>query len=150
MLFISNFVLDLYNINIITMKRTIIIFVIAAMVLFTLLLWALNSKLSGNIQEILMIAISIIVVGFAIYIGLVRVKNSMRKEPLEDELSRKVMTKASSLSYYISIYWWLFIMYISDRTTMHTHTLIGVGILGMAVIFLLSWIGIKIYGIRNE
>jgi hypothetical protein len=149
MLFISNFVLDLYNNNIITMKRTIIIFVIAAMVLFTLILWALNAKLSGNIQEILMIAISIIVVGFAVYIGLVRVKNSMRKEPLEDELSRKVMTKASSLSYYISIYLWLFIMYISDRTTMHTHTLVGAGILGMAVIFFLCWIGIKIYGLRN-
>jgi hypothetical protein len=131
------------------MKRTIIIFVIAALVIFTLILWALNAKLSGNIQEILMIAIAFIVVGFAVYIGIVRVKSSLRKEPLEDELSKKVMTKTSSLSYYISIYLWLFIGFISDRTTMHTHTLIGVGILGMAVIFFFSWLGIKIYGMRN-
>jgi hypothetical protein len=149
MLFISNFVLDLYNLNSKSMKRTIIIFVIAALVIFTLILWALNAKLSGNIQEILMIAIAFIVVGFAVYIGIVRVKSSLRKEPLEDELSKKVMTKTSSLSYYISIYLWLFIGFISDRTTMPTHTLIGVGILGMTVIFFLSWIGIKIYGMRN-
>ncbi len=131
------------------MKRTIIIFVIAALVIFTLILWALNAKLSGNIQEILMIGTAFIVVGFAVYIGIARVKGSLRKEPLEDELSKKVMTKTSSLSYYISLYLWLFIMYISDRTTMHTHTLIGAGILGMAVIFFLSWLGIKIYGMRN-
>jgi hypothetical protein len=96
-----------------------------------------------------MIAGSIIVVGFAIYIGSVRIKSSMRKEPLEDELSKKMMTKTSSLSYYLSLYLWLFIMYMSDRTTMHTHTLIGAGILGMAIIFFLCWIGIKIYGMRN-
>lgn len=131
------------------MKRTIIIFVIAALVIFTLILWALNAKLSGNIQEILMIGTAFIVVGFAVYIGIARVKSSVRKEPLEDELTKKVMTKTSSLSYYISLYLWLFIMYISDRTTMHTHTLIGAGILGMAVIFFFSWIGIKIYGMRN-
>jgi hypothetical protein len=149
MLFISNFVLDLYNLNSNTMKRTIIIFVIAALVIITLILWALNAKLSGNIQEILMIGTAFIVVGFAVYIGIARVKSSLRKEPLEDELSKKVMTKTSSLSYYISIYLWLFIGFISDRTTMHTHTLIGTGILGMAVIFFLCWIGIKIYGLRN-
>jgi len=131
------------------MKRTIIIFVVAAMVLLTLILWALNLHLSGNIQEILMLAGAIIIVGFAVYIGLVRVKSLKRKEPLEDELSKKVMTKTSSLSYYFSLYLWLFIMYISDRTTMHTHTLIGAGILGMAIIFFLSWLGIKIYLIKH-
>jgi peptidoglycan/LPS O-acetylase OafA/YrhL len=131
------------------MKRTIIIFVVATMVLITIILWALNAHISGNIQEILMIAGSVIIVGFAIYIGLVRVKSSLRKEPLEDELSKKVMVKTSSLSYYFSLYLWLFIMYISDRTTMHTHTLIGAGILGMAIIFFLCWLGIKIYGMKN-
>lgn len=60
------------------------------------------------------------------------------------------MTKASSLSYYFSIYLWLFIMYISDRTSLETHSLIGAGIMGIAVIFFLSWVGIKLYGMKNE
>jgi NhaP-type Na+/H+ or K+/H+ antiporter len=131
------------------MKKTIIFFVIAALVIFSIILWALNAKLSWNIREILMIAIAFVVVGFAASIGIARGKSSLRKEPLEDELSKKVMTKASSFSYYFSIYFWLFIMYISDKTSLASHTLIGTGILGMAVIFLFSWLGIKLFGMRN-
>jgi hypothetical protein len=149
MLFISNFVLDLYNLNYLFMKRTILIFVISAMVLFTLILWAINAHFSGGIQEIIMIAVSFIIVGFAIFIGFMRMRSVARKEPLEDELSKKVMMKATSLSYYFSIYLWLFIMYISDKTTMHTHTLIGAGILGMAIIFFLSWLGVRYFGTKN-
>jgi hypothetical protein len=131
------------------MKRTLIIFVIAALVIITLILWALYGHFSWNFEETTMIAISIVVVGFAVYIGIARLKSTLRKEPPEDELSKSIMTKASSLSYYISIYLWLFIMYISDKTSMATHTLIGAGILGMAIIFFLSWLGVKLFGLRN-
>jgi peptidoglycan/LPS O-acetylase OafA/YrhL len=110
----------------------------------------MNANISGNIQEILMISGVLILVGFALYLGFVRISSSMRNEPTEDELSKKVMLKASSLSYYISIYLWLFLMYISDKTKMETHTLIGAGILGMALIFFMSWIAIKLYGLKNE
>ena len=89
-------------------------------------------------------------VGFALYIGLERLKSLRRKEPIEDELSKKIMTKASSLAFYVSIYLWLFIMYMSDKTTMEIHTLIGTGILGMSIIFLLSWLGVKLIGMKNE
>ena len=131
-------------------EKTIIIFIVAALVLISLIVWAVNAQLSGNIQEILMVAGVLIVVGFAIFRGWVRVRSSQRKEPVEDELSKGVMTKASSLSYYISIYLWLFLMYISDKTKMEKDTLIGAGILGMAIIFFLSWIGIKLIGLKNE
>jgi len=132
------------------MKRTIIIFIVAALVLTSLIVWALNAKMTGNIQEILMMAGGLILVGFAIYVAVTRARSSMRKEPPEDELSRKIMVKASSLSYYISIYLWLFLMYISDRVTWETHTLLGAGILGMAIIFFLSWLWTKFYGLRHE
>jgi hypothetical protein len=60
------------------------------------------------------------------------------------------MLRASSLAFYISLYLWLFVMYISDKTTLPAHSLIGAGILGMAVVFLFSWLGVRIFGIRNE
>jgi peptidoglycan/LPS O-acetylase OafA/YrhL len=131
------------------MKRSLIIFVLAGLVLITLVIWIVNAQFSWNIQEILMVGISFILVGFAFYIGINRVRSSMRKEPPEDELSKRVMTKATSLSYFISIYLWLFIMYISDKVQMEAHTLIGAGILGMAVIFLISWIVVKLIGLKN-
>jgi hypothetical protein len=132
------------------MKRTIIMFVLAALVIISLLMWALNSQMKGNIQEILMVAIAMIVVGFGVYMAIRRVKSTARKEPLEDELSRKIMLRSSSLSYFISIYWWLFLMYMSNRITWPMHMLIGVGILGMAVIFVLSWLWTKFFGMRYE
>ena len=131
------------------MKKTIITFVISALLLFSLVLWAINADISGNIQEYLNIAVIVVMVGFALYIALERLKSLRRKEPIEDELSRKIMTKASSLAFYVSIYLWLFIMYMSDKTTMETHSLIGAGILGMSIIFLLSWLGVKLIGMKN-
>jgi peptidoglycan/LPS O-acetylase OafA/YrhL len=131
------------------MNRTIIIFVIAAMVLITLILWIMEKQLSINTQEMLMIAVPLIVVGFAIFVGIARAKSLLRKEPIEDELSKTVMTKASSISYHVSIYLWLFIMYMSDKTTMPTHSLIGAGILGMAILFVLSWVAVKTIGLKH-
>jgi hypothetical protein len=149
MLFISNFVLELYNLYFIKMKRTVIIFVIALLVVLTFILWIMNSRMVWNSPQMLMVAVGLVVVGFAIYIGIARLKSTLRKEPTEDELSKSIMTKASSLSYYISIYLWLFIMYISGRVKWETHTMVGAGILGMAIIFFLSWLGVKLFGLRN-
>jgi len=132
------------------MKRTIIGFVISALVLLSLAIWAFRGHIAGNTQEIVMAAIVLVIVGFAVYIGISRLRSLQRHEPAEDELSKKVMLRASSLAYYISIYLWLFVMYISDKTTLEAHSLIGAGILGMAVVLLLCWIGVKMFGMKNE
>jgi hypothetical protein len=132
------------------MKKTIVGFIISALVLASLALWALKGHISGNPQEILMAGIVLVLVGFAVYLGVSRVRSRLRREPSEDELSRKVMTRASSLAYYVSIYLWLFIMYINDKTSLEAHSLVGGGILGMAVIFLLCWLGVKALGMKNE
>jgi hypothetical protein len=132
------------------MNRTIVIFVVAATVLISLVLWVLNTQLSINSQEMLMIAVALLAVGFAVYVGIERTLSHLRKEPTEDELSKKLLTKASSISFYVSIYLWLLIMYLSDKTTMPTHSLIGAGILGMAIVFVLSWVATKMIGLKNE
>jgi hypothetical protein len=106
--------------------------------------------MGGNIQEILMMAGGLILVGFAIFVAVTRARSSARKEPPEDEFSKKVLLKASSLSFYISIYWWLFLMYISDRVEWEAHTLMGAGILGMAIVFFASWLWTRFYGIGHD
>ena len=95
------------------------------------------------------VGIALVLVGFAVYLGISRLRSHQRGEPGEDELSKKVVTRASSLAYYISIYLWLFVMYISDKTTLPSHSLVGAGILGMAVVFLLCWLGVKAFGMKN-
>lgn len=132
------------------MKKAILIFIVATIVLITCGLWIFNSPVIAGHKNILSIAVIILLVGFAMFIGFKRFTSAKRGEPAEDELSKKMLTKTSSISYYISIYIWLFIMYISDKTIIETHTLIGVGIIGMALIFALTWVIIYFRGIRNE
>jgi hypothetical protein len=60
------------------------------------------------------------------------------------------MQKTAAWSYYVSLYLWLAIMYLSDKFKYETHTIIGAGILGMAVIFAICWLVFNFRGIRNE
>jgi hypothetical protein len=122
---------------------------IAVLVVIGVVLWILNAEFEWNVPEILMISGLVIIVGFAVYLIVRRMKSSARQEAPEDELSKRIMTKTSSLSFYISLYWWLILSYFSDRIDWESSTLIGAGILGMAVIFFLCWIGVKITGLRN-
>jgi len=126
------------------------VFMVGTFALLSLALWFLSKKLAIDIQNILITAGVFIVVGYGFLTGFNRVKSHIMREPVDDELSRLIMVKSSSLSFYISLYLWLFIMYLSGKTKMETTALIGSGIIGMAVVFLLSWIGTKIYGMKDE
>jgi len=132
------------------MKKTIVMFVVAAMVIISIVLWILNAEFTWDTQEILMVGGAFILVGFALFLGISRLRSNLRKEPAEDEFSKKIMTRASSLSYYISLYLWLVLMYLSDKTRLECHTLIGAGIMGMALVFFLSWVGVKLSRTGHE
>jgi hypothetical protein len=132
------------------MKKTIVVFIVSALLLAAAALWALQGRIKGNTQEFLNGGAIFILVGFALFIGISRLRSHLRREPSEDELSKRAMTKASSLAYYISIYLWLFVMYVSERTTMPVHSLIGAGIVGMALVFLSCWIYVKAAGLKDE
>jgi peptidoglycan/LPS O-acetylase OafA/YrhL len=132
------------------MKKSVLVFILAALVLVACGIWFFGYSASFKSNEILTVTPIIILVGLALIFGFKRFTSAKRGEPSEDELSKKILVKASSVSYYISIYLWLFIMYISDKTTMENHTLIGVGIIGMSLVFAISWAVTYFRGIRNE
>lgn len=132
------------------MKKTIILFVIALLVIISAVVWMIQSKSGGNLNEILMFSGIFIVVIFALFMGVQRFRSLRKKEPAEDELSKEIMTKTSSYAFYISIYAWLILMYFSDRLNLDPESLIGTGILAMAFIFFFCWTGIKIFGLKNE
>ena len=131
------------------MKKLIILAVILLLLVTTILFWISGSDMTWDFQSVIMLAGLLIVLGFAVFIGVQRARSIHKKEPTDDEFTRKIMTRASSLSFYISIYFWLVMAYISDKVDLETHTLINAGILGMALIFFFSWLGVKIYGLRN-
>ncbi len=132
------------------MKRSMLVFVVAGLVLLTTLFWMI--KASGAIDKTDTIQFWVIglLIIFALFIGIRRLKSEKRGEPTEDELSKRVLQKSAAVSYYISLYLWVAIIYIKDKVSMDTEQLIGTGILGMAVTFALSWLIINFRGIRHE
>ena len=132
------------------MKKIIPVLVVSVLVLGTTLLWMTNSKFSMPVAEILQFIVIILIVGFAIYIAMNRLRSVRRGEPAEDELSKKILLKASSFSYYASLYLWVAMIFVNDRTKLDTEILLGIGILGMAVIWVAFVIFFKIKGLKYE
>lgn len=132
------------------MKKTVLTFVIAFLVLATVILWMTKSVNHLSFSEILQFGIILILVGFGIYIGIRRLKSNIKGEPAEDELSKKVMQKTAALSFYISLYMWLIMIYLSDKTNYETDTIIGAGILLMAITYFICWIVLHFTGMKNE
>ena len=128
------------------MKKGIFAFILAALVLITTGLWFFSNHHKVNLAEITGLVVIILVVAFAVFAGYKRLASARRGEPPEDEMSKKVMQKTASLSFYISLYLWLVIGYISDKLDYETHTFIGAGIVGMAIIFALCWIVFSVRG----
>jgi hypothetical protein len=128
------------------MKNAIITIIVSLFVIAGMILYISHPDFELNFQEIMMFAVLLVVLGFAFYLARRRISAVRKKLPAEDEYSKKVMKKAASTAYFISLYVWLGVMYLSDKVEMETHTLIGTGILLMALVFALSWF---IYNFRG-
>jgi peptidoglycan/LPS O-acetylase OafA/YrhL len=132
------------------MKKTVLVFIVSALVVVTTVIWVLTSRTAFKPADLGMYAVLILVVGFALFVGVKRLSSIKKGEPAEDELSKKVLQKTAAMSYYISLYLWLAVMYVSDKLDYETHVFLSAGILGMAVIFALCWLVYNFRGVRNE
>jgi peptidoglycan/LPS O-acetylase OafA/YrhL len=132
------------------MKKTMIIFIVAAVILVTTGFWFFTSRSAFKPADLVMYGVIIVVVGFALFVGYKRLTSVKKGEPVEDELSKKVLQKTAALSYYISLYLWLAVMYVSDKRDYETHVLLAAGILGMAVVYAICWLVYNFRGVRND
>jgi peptidoglycan/LPS O-acetylase OafA/YrhL len=130
--------------------RTSLLILLFGVLTLSLGAWVYYSK-KGSLEfaDLMQYAIIFILVAFALIIGLSRLRSERRGEPAEDELSKKIMQKAASTAFYISLYWWLVLSYLSENWKAETGSVIGRGIMGMALIFALSWVVYKIKGVRS-
>lgn len=145
MLFISNIVLEINNIS---MKNIIWLAILLVLVVLTTILWL--GKESLSLEELSSLGVILAIVGFAVFILIRRINSWKSGEPQEDELSKKVMLRTSSLSYYVSLYFWVFLLWLKDRVAFEQEELLGTGILGMALIFALSWVYYHFRGVPND
>lgn len=113
--------------------------VLSVSVLVTTIFWVFRAEKPMEFQEILMMLIMFIVVIFAIVLAFGRLRSVKQNLPAEDEMSRSIKRKGAATAYYVSIYMWLAMMFFEEHIKLERYTLIGAGIMGMALIFALSW-----------
>ncbi len=132
------------------MKKEFIMILLSAVVIIGIILWFTNTSQPINLGEIGMYGAVILLVGFALFIAFRRIQAIKAGLKPEDELSRKIMQKAAAMSFYTSMYWFLILMYFSDKTKLESHTLIGLGIIGMAALFGGFWVYFNYWGKFDE
>ncbi|HHV03374.1 MAG: hypothetical protein M0P40_03215 [Bacteroidales bacterium] len=132
------------------MKKSVIVFIVAGLVLISTGLWFFASVKEFNTMDLLHFGVIILIVGFTFFVGFKRLRNAKRGEPVEDELSKKILQKTAAISYYISLYIWVFLIFLKDRVEIETEELLGTGILAMAMTFGISWLILNFKGIKND
>jgi ABC-type branched-subunit amino acid transport system permease subunit len=122
------------------MKRSIIIAVLAVLVTATMVVWMLNSESRISGKAIAIGSIQLVILVFAVLVVYKRWTAAKNKLPAEDEMSKSIRRRGAATSYYVSIYMWLAFMMFEERIDLERSTLIGAGILGMVIIYALSWV----------
>jgi peptidoglycan/LPS O-acetylase OafA/YrhL len=123
--------------------RLIIIGVISLVVIVTGAMFAIGSFRNKEIMGgVLGIIIALIILIFAVMVYKRGNKDMKNGFPLQDERSKRVLEKASSLSFYVSLYLLLLVGFLSDDLIpfrdISQATSVSVGC--MALLFLVSWI----------
>jgi steroid 5-alpha reductase family enzyme len=122
------------------MRKAIFMVVLAVSLIVSFSYWLIFKNDQMNTQEILMIGALVLVVGFSLFLAFRRLRDAKENLPQEDEMSKGLMRRGTSTAYYISLIMWLGVDYMSDKTKLECHSLIGAGIMGMAIAFALGWI----------
>ncbi|HNX21507.1 MAG TPA: hypothetical protein PKG88_04015 [Bacteroidales bacterium] len=134
------------------MKKSLLVFIVAGLLIIGVVIWITTSSTILKEIDFLHAGIITTLVAFAIFFGIKRFKSEKRKEPVEDEMSKKIIQKTAAFSYYFSLYMWVFIIFIKDRIAikMDTEEWIGTGVLGMALFFAITWVIFYFKGIKND
>ena len=140
MLEINNFVLEINNIIMKAKYLAILKFSIAALILASMGFWIYNTSKPLNEFSYGIIAAMLLVVGFVIYFGIQALKDAKSGLNPVDEFSKKIAEKAAATTFKISIYMWLFVLFILDFFTIDSvnkaKLVIAIGMVGMTLIFL--------------
>jgi len=152
MLYISNLLLEYYNIIGGFMKKIVLpVFLITFIVILTaieIFQTGVNDNNNSTSEYIFVGVISLLFL-IGIVFSIKKYKSAKQGLPEEDEMSTKIVNKSASISYFLSLFLWLAIIFINNANINNADLMIGYGIIGMAVIFILSFTYFHFRGVNN-
>ncbi|MBA7562682.1 hypothetical protein ES708_04335 [subsurface metagenome] len=133
------------------MKKVFLPIFILTWVLVLSGLWIVQaSNSTSSVLEYVFIGVILVLFILGGYFGYGRIKRKKQGLPEDDELSRKIAQKAAAISYYLSLFLWLVLIYIQSHVIINIKWLFSTGMIGMAIIFIISWVIINNRGIKDE
>lgn len=119
--------------------RLLLIFILAGTVTFSVGLWLYSTESKLETRELLIAGLVLILVVFSFVIGLKKMKDVKKGLPADDELSNSIKQKAAAMAFMYSFYMWLFIIVFMTDKEMRVDIPLGIGILGMGLLFFGFW-----------
>ena len=102
------------------MKKSLLAFAIVGLVLITTGYWLFTSKEEFSFMDIFHLGVILLIVGFGFFVAFKKIGNAKRGEPIEDELSKTILQKSAPISFYISLYIWVFLIFLKERVNFET------------------------------
>ena len=136
-------------------KLGIVKFSVVAFILGLMGFWIFKTAKPFNEFAYTIIGVLLLIVGFVIYSGIQALKDAKSGLNPEDELSKRIQEKAAAKTFKISIFMWLFIeLFLFEMTHIDTiieaKIVIGLGLMGMGLIFFFNWLYYSKVGISDE
>ena len=120
--------------------KLMLVFILVGLVSYAVALWFYNTKTSLDTSEYIIAAFVLIVVIFSLVVGVKKLKDIKKGYPSDDELSVRIKQKAAANSFLYSFYLWLGIMLFFNDEVLRSSIPVGLGILGMGILFIGFWI----------
>lgn len=154
MLEIINFVLEINNINMKAKNLAIVKFSVAAFILGLIGFWIFKTTKPFNEFAYGIIGVMLLIVGFVIFSGIQALKDAKSGLNPVDELSKTMNEKAAAVAFKISIYMWLFGLFVLDMFLVDSVNkakfVLAIGMVGMALIFLFARLYLSRVGIDDN
>ena len=133
-----------------TKHKSLISFISPALGFTLLGLWMFMSTEPLHTIGYLVVGLCILMICFGMYFKIQSYKSEKAGLTSDDELSKRTKEKAAAKAFYISFYGWLFIILFIKGVEPKVKIIMGVGLLGMALVFFLNWLYYSKVGISDE
>lgn len=136
-------------------SKAFVKFVVSAGILVLAGFWVVKTKQPLDPLAYSILGVMIFLAGFALYQGTKAFRNEKAGLTPEDELSKRIREKAAATAFKISIYMWLFcLLFLIDLIPVHSviqaKIIVAIGMVGMGLIFLFTWLYFSKVGVDNE
>lgn len=93
-----------------------------------------------------------VLIGLGILIAAKRSKEIKKGLPVEDELSRHILNRAGSVTFFVSLLIWLILLYVEVHglVNMEAMFLFAYGLIASCFVFLISWTTFNFGGAGHE